>query len=90
MTRPSSDAHLQSGGAIGLAIGNSVLNNIFLANLPKDLTNAEQESLLGSLDAAVNFPSDMQNSIYDACRLLTFFYAHVPGRFKLSSIIMQI
>lgn len=63
------DLPSQSGGAIGLAIANSVLNNIFLENLPEGFTSTQQEALLDSLEAVTEYAPNVQEVIRDACKL---------------------
>ncbi|KAK8870131.1 hypothetical protein IAR55_000701 [Kwoniella newhampshirensis] len=55
-----------SGGAIGLAIGNTVLQNVFLKHLPPDLPNELRESLQLAFEIPANVDPSTRSAILDA------------------------
>lgn len=57
----------QFGGAVGLAIANSILNNIFLANLPTGSDSTLRERLRGDLKVIDELPSEQREGVLDAC-----------------------
>lgn len=56
----------KSGGAIGLALGNAVLQNVFVAGLPP-LDETATASLRSSFDSSVALSEDQRNAVEEAC-----------------------
>ncbi|WVW84312.1 hypothetical protein I302_106346 [Kwoniella bestiolae CBS 10118] len=55
-----------SGGAIGLAIGNTILQNVFLASLPDVLPQATREELAENFDSIQMLDEGMVSLVRDA------------------------
>ncbi|KAI5475994.1 hypothetical protein MNV49_000507 [Pseudohyphozyma bogoriensis] len=55
-----------SGGAVALAVSNTILNNIFLKNLPSDVPDSLRTSLSKSFDLPDDIPDELRNGILDA------------------------
>nr|XP_018262690.1 uncharacterized protein I303_04169 [Kwoniella dejecticola CBS 10117]OBR84848.1 hypothetical protein I303_04169 [Kwoniella dejecticola CBS 10117] len=57
-----------SGGAIGLAIGNSILQNVFLSNLPAGLPEADAEELAINFEHIQMLDKHLAVGVRDACK----------------------
>ncbi|WRT68119.1 uncharacterized protein IL334_005094 [Kwoniella shivajii] len=55
-----------SGGAIGLAIGNTILQNIFLANIPQDLPEGLRMEIAANFEIINTLDLDIASQVRDA------------------------
>lgn len=59
---------IQSGGAVGLAVGNAILQNVFVRNLPDDLPSELRQSLLKTMEVPSGLDVGTTARIREACR----------------------
>ena len=63
----------QSGGAIGLAVGNTILQNIFANRLPTSLSSQERANLVSRFEMPSSLDSATRDLIRAACESLLDF-----------------
>jgi hypothetical protein len=63
----------QSGGAIGLAVGNTILQNIFANRLPTSLSSQERANLVSRFEMPSSLDSATRDLIRAACESLPDF-----------------
>jgi hypothetical protein len=92
---PSSDSFARSlGGAVGLAVANTLLQNIFIKNLPANLPTSLRDQLQSEFVLPATLSQELKDAVLDAymkgMRDVFIFYLPVVALCLLSCFFIEV